>query len=565
MNIQSWLNQRPVSSKLATGYILSLGITIIGAVAGIVISNQYKNHTQDLTEDILEEIQLLSEVKDNFMYVMMHQHAISLSLDNYQQFQQEYEEIKIYEYRLNQSWIALNTSYQEAEVVELNDETELINLLREEYQNSIIPYLENFNQQIQQFESKDVIASQYLENKKLINRQLHDFYDKSEEISELFYELNIALVSEAEEVEEILETAQLIHNSIILTSFNLSFLVAFLLSRYMTKIISVPIQNLTKISQKVTHESDFSIQVPVNSQDEIGSLTQSFNHLISKVDVLLEEQRQSAQAQLIQNEKLSSLGQMIAGVAHEINNPISCISGNINYLIEYSEQLLELIHTYQQEVTEPSEVIQEKIIDIELDYIEEDLPNLLQAVKISAERTKQIAASLKNFSRLDEAQPQNINIHDCLDSSLLILKNRTKQGISIQKQYGDILFVEGYFSSLSQVFINLINNAIDALVENNQTNPTITIMTENLDSNQIMIRLIDNGPGISTEHQQKIFENFFTTKPTNIGTGLGLAISRQIIEQKHHGSLQCYSQLGEGTEFVIIIPKIQSDQAPKAA
>jgi signal transduction histidine kinase len=147
----------------------------------------------------------------------------------------------------------------------------------------------------------------------------------------------------------------------------------------------------------------------------------------------------------------------------------------------------------------------------------------------------------------------------------LILKSRLKQGIEVQKIYGEIPFIEGYFSSLSQVFINLINNAIDALIEQKIANPTITIITETLDSEKIAIRLADNGPGISAENQQKIFESFFTTKPVNVGTGLGLAISRQIIEQKHHGSLQCQSQLGKGTEFQIILPKKQSSQMTQVA
>ncbi|MGB3404580.1 MAG: ATP-binding protein [Microcoleaceae cyanobacterium] len=555
MNIQSWLNQRPVSSKIATGYILSLGITIIGATTGLFISNQYENNTQELTEDVIEEIKLISELEVDFMYVIMHQQAVTSSLDDFKRFQHEYEELKIYESRLNQSWIALNTSYQEAEVVELNRETELMHLLMKEYEENIIPYSESFHQDIQQLTAESLTASQILAAQRAMKLKQDSFHQKAEEISQLLSEIDTVVIKEAEEAQEIIEKAQLIHNLIIITSILLSVSIALLLSRYTANKISIPIQKLTEITQKITQKSDFSIQVPVSSQDEIGSLTQSFNHLISQVNILLEEQKQSAQAQLMQHEKLSSLGQMIAGVAHEINNPVSCISGNISYLTEYCEQLLELIHTYQQEIKEDSEVIQEKIVEIELDYIEEDLPNLLQAVKVSAERTKQIAASLKNFSRLDEAAPQNINIHECLDSSLLILKNRTKQGISIQKQYGDLPLIEGYFSSLSQVFINIINNAIDALIEQNKTNPTITIMTKNLDSNQIMIKLLDNGPGISTEHQQKIFESFFTTKPTHTGTGLGLAISRQIIEQKHHGSLECSSQVGEGTEFVIILPK----------
>jgi signal transduction histidine kinase len=563
--IQSWLNQLSVGSKIAIGYILSLGITIGGATAGILMSNQYENHIHKLTEDIVEELQLVSDLKVNFMRVVIHQHGIAVSLQDPEQFQDEYQELKFHESIFNQSWLKFNESYKQGKSNERDDELELINILKKEYKDDLIPYLESFNQIIENLDIESITTRESQENQKKISLKLHRFHDESENFSETLSKLNQVLALEAKETEEILNKVQFIHNMIIFSSIFMSVLVALFLSKYIIRKISIPIQDLTLFTQEVTQYSNFNIQLPVKSQDEIGYLTQSFNHLITQVNYLLEEQEKSAQAQLIQNEKLSSLGQMVAGIAHEINNPVSCISGNISYLIEYTDNLLELIHTYQQEITHPTEIITEKIEGIELDYIEEDLPKLLQAIQVSAERTQDIATSLKNFSRLDESRPKIIDIHDCLESSILILKSRLKQGIEVQKIYGEIPFIEGYFSSLSQVFINLINNAIDALIEQKIANPTITIITETLDSEKIAIRLADNGPGISAENQQKIFESFFTTKPVNVGTGLGLAISRQIIEQKHHGSLQCQSQLGKGTEFQIILPKKQSSQMTQVA
>jgi signal transduction histidine kinase len=563
--IQSWLNQLSVGSKIAIGYILSLGITLGGATAGILMSNQYENHIQKLTEDILEELQLVSDLKVNFMRVMIHQHAIAVSLQYPEQFQDEYQDFKLHESIFNQSWLKFNESYKQGKSNERDDEFELINILKKEYKDDLLPYLESFNQIIENLDIESITTRESQEIQKKISLKLHRFHDESENFSETLSKLNQVLALEAKETEEILNKVQFIHNMIIFSSIFMSVLIAVFLSKYIIRKISIPIQDLTLFTQEVTQYSNFNIQLPVKSQDEIGYLTQSFNHLITQVNYLLEEQEKSAQAQLIQNEKLSSLGQMVAGIAHEINNPVSCISGNISYLIEYTDNLLELIHTYQQEITHPTEIITEKIEGIELDYIEEDLPKLLQAIQVSAERTQDIATSLKNFSRLDESRPKIIDIHDCLESSILILKSRLKQGIEVQKIYGEIPFIEGYFSSLSQVFINLINNAIDALIEQKIANPTITIITETLDSEKIAIRLADNGPGISAENQQKIFESFFTTKPVNVGTGLGLAISRQIIEQKHHGSLQCQSQLGKGTEFQIILPKKQSSQMTQVA
>lgn len=436
--IKSWLNQLSIGSKIAIGYILSLGITLGGATAGILISNQYENHVQKLTEDIVEELKLVSDLKVNFIRVMMHQHGIAASLQNPEQFQHEYQELKFHEALFNQSWTAFQESYQEAEVEERDDEAKLINLLEQEYEDDLLPYFESFKLLIKNLDIENITASNLQEIQNNISTKLYEFHDDSENFSETLSQLNNVFALEAEETEAILNKTQSIHNIIYFFSISLSLLIAFLLSRYIVKRISIPIQDLTQFTQKVTKESNFNLQLTVSGQDEIGSLTQSFNHLITQVNLLLEEQKKSAQAQLIQNEKLSSLGQMVAGIAHEINNPVSCISANINYLTEYTNHLLELIHTYQQEVEQPSARVAEKVEAIELDYIEEDLPNLLQAIQVSAERTKEIAISLKNFSRLDEAKPTMIDIHQCLDSSILILKNRLKQGIKVQKKYGYI-------------------------------------------------------------------------------------------------------------------------------
>ena len=564
-NIKSWLNQLSTGSKIAIGYILSLGITVGGATAGILISNQYENYVQKLTEDIVEEVKLISDLKVNFMQMMMHQYALSGSLSDPIEFQDEYQELNYYESLFHQSWSKIQESYQEGEASEGDKETELFYILNQEYQYHLVPYIKDFNQLAKEIDTEDFQEGMTQEYQVIFKNKLYGFHDESEKFSDILSQLNNALTEETEETKEILNKSQSIHNIISFFSILLSTLAALFLSKYIVNRISIPIQDLTLFTQKVTDESNFNLQLPVTSQDEIGNLTQSFNHLITQVNDLLEDQKRAAQTQLIQTEKLSSLGQMVAGIAHEINNPVSCISANINYLIEYSEHLLELIHTYQQEINHPSEIITEKIEAIELDYIEEDLPNLLQAIQVSAERTKEIASSLKNFSRLDEIKPTRINIHQCLDSSILILKNKVKQGVEIKKKYGDIPAIEGYFSSLSQVFINLINNAIDALLEQNPSHPTIKITTKTLDSSRIIIQFVDNGPGISEENLSKIFESFFTTKPVNAGTGLGLAISRQIIEQKHHGSLQCQSQLGEGTEFKIILPIQQSSQKTQVA
>lgn len=287
----------------------------------------------------------------------------------------------------------------------------------------------------------------------------------------------------------------------------------------------------------------------------------------------LQELKQT-QAQLIQTEKMSSLGQLVAGVAHEINNPINFIGGNLAPACEYALDLLNLLQLYQQCYPQPLAVIQETTAAIDLDFLTADLPKLLSSMRLGVDRIQKIVASLKNFSRLDQAELSQVNLHEGLDSTLLILQHRLKAngrqiGIQIIKEYGDLPLVECYAGQLNQVFMNLISNAIDALEESidpcspvrmqreaggSCPLPSIWIRTEQQAPDQVAIRIRDNGSGIPTDVQEKLFDAFFTTKPIGKGTGLGLSISHQIVVDKHGGSLHCYSRSGEGTEFVIVLP-----------
>ena len=276
---------------------------------------------------------------------------------------------------------------------------------------------------------------------------------------------------------------------------------------------------------------------------------------------LLELQR--TQAQLVQTEKMSSLGQLVAGVAHEINNPVGFIIGNINYACDYMQDLLGVVNLYQQYYPEPVEAIQAEVEKIDLDFLMTDFPKLLSSMKVGADRVNQIVLSLRNFSRNDEAAMKPANIHEGIDNTLLILRNRLKaQGgspeIQVLKEYGTLPLVECYAGQLNQVFMNLISNAIDALEESRCNDscllPWIQICTEAKGDNWAVIYIKDNGAGMTEEVQQKLFNPFFTTKPMGKGTGLGLSISYQIVVEKHSGQLQCFSMPGQGTEFIIEIP-----------
>lgn len=287
---------------------------------------------------------------------------------------------------------------------------------------------------------------------------------------------------------------------------------------------------------------------------------------------------QETQTQLIQTEKMSSLGLLVAGIAHEINNPVSFIYGNIPHATQYTQDLLHLINLYREQYPQPTPIIQAEEEAIDLNFLSEDLPKLMNSMQMGAERIRQIVLSLRNFSRLDKAAREPVDVHQGIDNTLLLLQHRLKAKaghpkIEIVKEYGELPLVECYAGQMNQVFMNILSNAIDALEELNvgrleveglnsnvqsakeqPATPCIRICTQLKDDNTVLIRIADNGPGMTAQVQQQIFDPFFTTKSVGQGTGLGLSISYQIIVDKHGGQLKCCSTPSEGTEFWIELP-----------
>ena len=403
---------------------------------------------------------------------------------------------------------------------------------------------------------------------------------------------------------------------------------------------------LTQLNQGVSQirtKRDLSLRLPVAGQDEVANLTQNINEMLKALekaqwevsgaleqitqtnqelclvveqlqDEILERQRvevalrqseeqlreqtrqleqtlielRQAQLQLVQSEKMSSLGQLVAGVAHEINNPVNFIYGNLTYATEYVQQLLQLLEVYQHQYPHLTPGMASALEQIDLEFVAVDLPKALASMRVGAERIRDIIKSLRSFSRLDEAEIKSVDIHEGIDSTLLILQSRLKangnnSGIVVVKNYGQLPQVECYAGQLNQVFMNILTNAIDAIEEarnrraasKGQANEalaaqiaaclasTITIHTQSSAAGWVTIRISDNGLGMPEAVRKQLFDPFFTTKAVGQGTGLGLSISHQIIVEKHHGTLECYSTLGKGTEFIITIPISLSAKAGK--
>ena len=360
----------------------------------------------------------------------------------------------------------------------------------------------------------------------------------------------------------------------ILLIFGLIFLalatVASVVIVKFSRTLSNPLNQLALTARRIADSSDFNLRVPVTTHDEVGILAVYFNRLVKWIAKYIQE-LQDTQTQLIHSEKMSSLGQMLAGIVHEINNPVNFVHGNIQHASGYSQDLVKLIHIYQAHCPPLAPEIQEQMEEIDLNFVTQDFPKLLNSMEVGTERIIEIVNSLRTFSRLDEADVKKVDIHEGIESTLMILQNRLKDNkssptIQIIKDYGDIPLVECCPGQINQVLMNILANAIDALKESFQIQkpvssqefhdrkqPKISLQTQQEGKNCI-ITVRDNGAGMSKEVKRHIFDPFFTTKSVGKGTGLGLSISYKIVVEKHQGKLECDSILGQGTTFTIMLP-----------
>lgn len=562
-----------VGQKIGLGYTISLGVAVSGTITGFGIGYYYSGEAAKKEEHSRNEVQVLHRLQSRVLQIRTHQQQL-IPLAGYpEKFQDEYAHLLKHEAEIREIW------------GELKDFSAKPHLSSLDYQEKIPSFIQNYDhvptsyinelerrvariRKLNQALPSDVVQAQ-MSLLEFTNSNLALEFDG---ISDDLQDLIDQAYQEQNFGEKLSEQANDIALKIVVVSIGISVLTAIIFAFLTSKMITKPIEVLTSVAKRATKDSNFELQATILQDDEIGALADAFNQLIRTVQQLLEEQ-QRTHLQMVQSEKMSALGKMVAGIAHEINNPVNFIHGNLTHLKEYSTNLLDFVHLYQKHYPNPVSEIRAQVEELDIEFLKADLPKILDSMKLGSERIRQIVLSLRNFSRLDEAELKAVDLHEGINSTLLILQHRLKERagfpeIQVVCEFDVLPQVKCYPGPINQVFMNILTNAIDALEESNskltdqeiKENPSkIIIRTSIIDSKWVKIMISDNGTGMPESVRHCIFDPFFTTKAVGKGTGIGLSISYQIVTKKHGGKLECCSVLGEGTEFIIQIPVEHKD------
>ncbi len=598
----SWLGCLRVRQKITWGYALSLGVAVVGTGIGILIADHQQKLAVAKVDDVLEELDIITRLQVDVLQTSNHQQKIKELLAQPVLLKEEYVEFQEHYNNFRQSWAKFkdsNGGTAGQEYIERDGEVEAVNAFLVKYQGVPETYIQAIDRLLPRLNPATLnpanIASIQADltelERSVLMAKINTFSKDILVIVKNIYE-------EYEEVKVAIDASNTLRLRVIGGSMAVSIAIAVILSILTSRAIARPIQSLTQVTQQSLKELNFNLQADIAAEDEIGTLTVSFNQLIATVKELLKEQQEysqklemkvferteelnnkniqvedtleklnSTQFQLVQNEKMSSLGNLVAGIAHEINNPIGFLNGSVKNAEDYAQDLIKHLALYQQYYPDAAAPVQKNALDIDLEYLIEDLPKLLNSMQGATDRIKSMSKSLRTFSRADTDRQVKANLHEGLDSTLLILKYRLKSSekipdINILRDYGNLPEIECFPGQLNQVFMNILANAIDVFDEMAQTKsfdelqvygPKITISTKII-SNQVQILIADNGGGMTEDVKAKIFDYLFTTKSVGKGTGLGLAIARQIAVEKHGGAIAVDSTLGEGTEFTIQLP-----------
>ncbi|MEM9003122.1 MAG: ATP-binding protein [Cyanobacteria bacterium P01_F01_bin.86] len=584
-----------IYKKISFGYILALGTAIFGTSFGLLASHYYAQTARSQKQQMQQKKQLLSDFNSRLLQIQTHPLRLLAIAGE------------------SRIWVEYETNQFGTDLRKLNrllDEMEQLATASSLPHHELIDLVNRYRKSLRVYEEFASILSTSVEGideKRIATENLSaalgstyasELSTTFEQLSEDLTRLQQTIDQNYDQANTQLQRVESLSLGIILGSMVASIGLAIALAMITSRAIASPIEQLTKVAHRVTHENNFQLQVPIQTRDEVSLLAKAINQLVSWAGQYTQEleeaqqtlekrvedrtkalrlsevslrykaedlqqaldELQQTQLQLIQSEKMSSLGQMVAGVAHEINNPISFIHGNLKHAIEYTDEIMRLLDQYQSSYPTPNSETQSLIEEIDLPFLREDFAKLLQSMQDGTERICDIVKSLKTFSRLDEAAVKAVDLNDGLESTLTILGNRLKadshsSGIRVIRNFGSLPLIECYAGQLNQVFMNILSNAIDALeAETELPDPLITITTQIFDSDWVVIEIADNGPGIPERVRNRLFDPFFTTKAVGKGTGLGLSISYQIVTETHRGYLECESALGEGSKFTIKLP-----------
>jgi two-component system NtrC family sensor kinase len=543
-----------VGQKIAFGYAIAAIVTFLGTAIGITLGDRYQKQAWQTERYIETEIELLHRLQTIILHTRNRQQQLAALVAQPEQFQHQYTDLL----ESAAQWEITRLQLQEfvAQTPPPPNRDRLLELLEIDVGAREI-YLKQLEETIARLErlpldSEVAIAAAQMQ---LLQFNSSSSTARLERLSQEVTDLAATLYRQSDQAHQKARAANTLRLRIMWLATLLSLIVLVSLAFYVSRAIALPLQSLTKVARRVTQSGNFDLQVNITTNDEIGALAESLDRLIACVRELLEKQQTFTAQQLFHSEQMSRLGQMLAGVAYELNNPVNFIYGNLVHAQAYLNDLLLLTQTLRREIPQPPDAVASAIAAIDLDFMEADLPKLLQSMHVGADRVRQIVLCLRNFAHLDREQLDSVDICTCLDGLVLILNNRLKAGIRIERYYQNVPLISAHTGSLYLALMNLLNNAIDAMGNTPQPDKSITLTVKpDLHSNRVAIGIADNGCGIPREHQAKIFEPFFTTKPVGAGTGLGLAITRQIIEEKHGGTVSFRSEVGVGTEFSVILP-----------